>query len=67
MAIEKGWFIKSKEPNDIYFSLQPDVESGWTTELPKALLFARKIDADSYFAQHFHPTAREAYAVGGIN
>lgn len=67
MATEKGWFIKSKEPNDIYFSLQADVENGWTTDLTKALLFAREIDADSYFAQHFHPTARDQYEVDGIN
>lgn len=67
MTIQKGWFIKSKEPNDIFWSLRPEVNGGWTTEIDKALLFARKSDAEDYFNNHFHPTAHSGYVIGGIN
>lgn len=67
MATEKGWFIKSKEPNDIYFTLQPEVNGTWTRDIDKALLFARKTDCESYFQNHFHETARPNYDIHGLN
>lgn len=63
----KGWFIKSRPPNDIFWSLRPDIADGWTTDLEMALLFARKVDAESYFENHFHPSTKAEYQVMGIN
>lgn len=66
MATEKGWFIKSKDPNDLYFTLRTEIDGTWTTNLDMALLFARKVDAESYYGNHFHASARDAYTVMGI-
>ena len=52
MATEKGWFIKSKDPNDLYFTLRTEIDGTWTTNLDMALLFARKVDAESYYGIH---------------
>lgn len=65
--VERGWFIRSREPNNLFWSLQADVRDGWTQDPAKALLFARRLDADSYFTHHFHEAVKSNFEVGGVN
>ena len=67
MTQVKGWFIKSKEPNDLFWTLDATVNSDWTTDPEKALLFLRKQDAESYFHNSFHPSTHGQFMVAGIN
>lgn len=67
MATEKGWFIRSKEPNLLFHTLRPDIEGSWTTDVDKALLFVRKADAFDYFKATFHPSVQPQYEVSGIH
>ena len=67
MTQVKGWFIKSKEPNDLFWTLDATVNGDWTTDPEKALLFLRQKDAESYFLTQFHPSTHGQFAVTGIN
>jgi hypothetical protein len=66
MTTEKGWFIRSKEPNNVFWSLEPDAPNGWVTDIEKALLFVRQRDAQLYFENHFHTSMRSEFLVAGI-
>lgn len=67
MTTAKGWFIRSKEPNNLFWSLMPVAENGWTQDVDHALLFAREVDAQNYFEHHFHPGVKEQFEVAGIH
>lgn len=62
---DRGWFIKMKEPNNLFWSLSTDNNY---TELPEqALLFARRQDAEAYFNAAFHPSAQINFQIGGLH
>ena len=65
MATEKGWFIKMKEPNNIFWTLNTD--DNYTQDISNALLFARKKDAEAYFDCCFHKSIQPQFVIGGMN
>jgi len=60
----RGWFIKMREPNDLFWTLGTD--NNYTTMADHALLFARKQDAQAYFDTFFHPTVQGNFTIGGL-
>ena len=67
MTLQKGWFIRTKEPNTLFWTLNRTVNGDWTSDPEKALMFLRKEDADSFFDTSFHPATRAQFEVAGIN
>jgi hypothetical protein len=65
MPVEKGWFIKMKEPNNIFWTLNTD--DNYTRDMSNALLFARKKDAEAYFDCCFHKNVQNQFTIGGVN
>lgn len=61
----KGWFIKMKEPNNLFWSL--NTENNYTEAPDNALLFARKKDAENYFNACFHPSVQMNFTIGGLH
>lgn len=66
MPIQKGWFIRSKEPNTVFWSLRAGKDY-WVPDMADALLFARKTDAEDYFVVVFNPEAQKQYQIDGVN
>ena len=36
MPTPKGWFIRTREPNNLFWSLDKDASDGWATDIEKA-------------------------------
>lgn len=65
MALEKGWYIKTKNPaNDLFWSLSQD--GNFTDDITKAILFARRCDAQDFLNCFFTDKAKLDFIIGGV-